>query len=478
VAWPRHARVETWVESGSEVTPFYDPMLAKIIVHGDDRPGALQRLRAALAECQVAGVETNLEYLRQVCADPAFEAGGILTAYLRDFPYRRRAVDVIEPGTQTTIQDYPGRIGYWHVGVPPSGPMDALALRVANRLVGNPESAAGLEIAVTGPTLRFACDATIAITGADFGASLPTWRAVAVEAGDVLEMPHAQAAGSRAYIAIAGGFDVPDYLGSRSTFILGRFGGHAGRVLAAGDVLHVGQALACPGPGVAPPPYANRWEIGVLYGPHGAPDFFTDGDIEMFFATWWKVHYNSDRTGVRLIGPKPVWARQDGGEAGLHPSNIHDNAYAIGTVDFTGDMPVILGPDGPGNRRRCRALENRPVAAGRSGALPGDLARSGACDRARSEHGYRVALGRVAGVAGRRETGRTDSRGADTRVCSAETHLGGTGREESRPSRQECLRHNLSRRRGQASPRRVRPQRARSQPALPRARARSAAARR
>jgi len=98
---------------------------------------------------------------------------------------------------------------------------------------------------------------------------------------------------------------------------------------------------------VAPPPYSNRWEIGVLYGPHGAPDFFTDGDIEMLFATWWKVHYNSDRTGVRLIGPKPTWARKDGGEAGLHPSNIHDNAYAIGTVDFTGDMPVILGPDGP-----------------------------------------------------------------------------------------------------------------------------------
>ena len=85
----------------------------------------------------------------------------------------------------------------------------------------------------------------------------------------------------------------------------------------------------------------------MLYGPHGAPDFFTPEDIEMFFSTAWKVHHNSDRTGVRLIGPKPAWARQDGGEAGLHPSNIHDNAYAIGTVDFTGDMPVILGPDGP-----------------------------------------------------------------------------------------------------------------------------------
>ena len=94
-------------------------------------------------------------------------------------------------------------------------------------------------------------------------------------------------------------------------------------------------------------PLTHDWEIGVLYGPHGAPDFFTPEDIAAFFATDWEVHYNSSRTGVRLIGPKPQWARSDGGEAGLHPSNIHDNAYAIGAVDFTGDMPVILGPDGP-----------------------------------------------------------------------------------------------------------------------------------
>ncbi|WP_455731520.1 carboxyltransferase domain-containing protein, partial [Burkholderia stabilis] len=85
----------------------------------------------------------------------------------------------------------------------------------------------------------------------------------------------------------------------------------------------------------------------VLDGPHGAPDFFTADDIAMLYDTRWTVHYNSSRTGVRLIGPKPQWARADGGEAGLHPSNIHDNAYAIGAVDFTGDMPVILGPDGP-----------------------------------------------------------------------------------------------------------------------------------
>jgi urea carboxylase len=141
------------------------------------------------------------------------------------------------------------------------------------------------------------------------------------------------------------------YLGSRATFILGKFGGQ-GRVLHAGDVLHLCGAGSVPRElrtlsENATPSYGREWEIGVLYGPHGSPDFFTPEDIEVFFSTAWKVHYNSDRTGVRLIGPKPRWARKDGGEAGLHPSNIHDNAYAIGTVDFTGDMPVILGPDGP-----------------------------------------------------------------------------------------------------------------------------------
>ena len=283
-----------------------------------------------------------------------FAAGGVTTAYLRDFDYRTRAIDVIEPGTQTTIQDYPGREGYWHVGVPPSGPMDALAFRLANRLAGNPEGAAALEIAVTGPTLRFRAATMIALAGADFGAridgnAVAPWTAIAVQKGALLEMGSVQSAGARAYLAVAaGGFDVPEYLGSRSTFILGRFGGHAGRPLRAGDVLKVrGQAPGVMGQKIEIPQYSSDWEIGAMYGPHGAPDFFTPEDIETFFSTAWKVHYNSDRTGVRLIGPKPVWARKDGGEAGLHPSNIHDNAYAIGTVDFTGDMPVILGPDGP-----------------------------------------------------------------------------------------------------------------------------------
>jgi urea carboxylase len=134
--------------------------------------------------------------------------------------------------------------------------------------------------------------------------------------------------------------------------MLGGFGGYAGRALRAGDVLHIGQQDLTPiQPAPLPPDFAptlsRDWEIGVLFGPHTAPDFFTEEDIEMLFSTKWKVHYQSDRTGVRLVGPKPKWARPDGGEAGLHPSNIHDNAYAIGTIDFTGDMPILLGPDGP-----------------------------------------------------------------------------------------------------------------------------------
>jgi urea carboxylase len=354
VRWPENARVETWIDSGTEVTPFYDPMLAKIIVRGPNRPEAIGKLRAALGETELFGIETNLSYLRQICESADFVAGGVTTSFLKSFSYERQAIDVIESGTQTTIQDFPGRLGYWHVGVPPSGPMDTLAFRLANRLVGNREDAAGLEITLTGPTLRFTCETTIALTGAEFGAHLDgrpleRWRAIRVNKGSRLELGSTQEAGARGYLAVAGGIQAPEYLGSRSTFILGKFGG-LGRVLRAGDILHVGDSddrELCKLPESVTPKYGREWEIGVLYGPHGAPDFFTPEDIEMFFSTAWKVHYNSDRTGVRLIGPKPRWARKDGGEAGLHPSNIHDNAYAIGTVDFTGDMPVILGPDGP-----------------------------------------------------------------------------------------------------------------------------------
>ncbi len=359
VQFPDDLRVDTWVERGTEVTAYYDPMLAKLIAHGSDRHDATAKLSKALVDTRVDGLESNLDYLRGVMSFVPFEQGTHTTRSLASFSAPSGALDVISPGVQTSVQDWPGRLGYWDVGVPPSGPMDPLALRVANRLVGNAQGVAGLEITVAGPTLRFRCAACIAVCGAPIdltldGQAVVMGQALAVEAGQTLRIGRVNpAGGSRAYLAVQGGLDVPDYLGSASTFTLGQFGGHGGRVLRGGDVLHISPVSARVAPldvaaaAALTPVYATHWDIGVLIGPHAAPDFFTPDDITTFFATDWQVHYNSSRTGVRLIGPKPAWARRDGGEAGLHPSNIHDNAYAIGAIDFTGDMPVILGPDGP-----------------------------------------------------------------------------------------------------------------------------------
>ena len=348
------SRVETWVENGTEVTPFYDPLLAKVIVKGESRTEALAKLETTLRETHFSGIETNLEYLQEVVASDGFRVGGVTTSYLKTFPYLPHTFEVLDSGTMTTVQDYPARLGYWHVGVPPSGPMDALSFRLGNRLLCNEEGAPGLECTVTGPTLKFDTATAVVITGADFGALLngapaALYSVIEIAAGDTLELPQCGDTGARAYVLFRGGLDIPKYLGSASTFTLGKFGGHGGRALQTGDILHLARAAAVESSAPMPvaEPITNSWTIGVHYGPHGAPDFFTDEDIVTFFDAAWKVHYNSSRTGVRLIGPKPKWARRDGGEAGLHPSNLHDNAYAIGAVDFTGDMPVILGPDGP-----------------------------------------------------------------------------------------------------------------------------------
>ncbi|MFT7004039.1 MAG: urea carboxylase [Sulfurimonas sp.] len=355
VNFAKDIRCDTFIETGLCVSSFYDPMIAKLIVKADNREDALAKMTTAIKDTQIDGIETNLRYLGAIVASDVFQNAKQTTKYLNSFDCNAKSIDVLRPGTQTTIQDYPGRTGYWDIGVPPSGPFDMLSFRYANKIVGNSKDAAGLEITISGPTLKFNSDSVIALCGAEIDASLDGEvlsmnESIFIKAGSILKLKKIANEGLRTYLAVRGGFDVPEYLGSRSTFALGQFGGHAGRTLISGDVLHIDGFIDADASSKKVVPhknYSKSWEIGVLYGPHGAPDFFTDEDIKTFFATKWEIHYNSNRTGVRLIGPKPQWARKDGGEAGLHPSNIHDNAYAIGAVDFTGDMPVILGPDGP-----------------------------------------------------------------------------------------------------------------------------------
>jgi urea carboxylase len=259
-------------------------------------------------------------------------------------------IEVLSAGTLATVQDWPGRLGYWEVGVPPSGPMDERSFRLGNRLVGNPEGAAGIEITLTGPRLRFGEAAVVAVTGAPLaveldGVPVARWAALEVAAGSVLKLGGIRGVGLRSYVLVRGGIDAEPVMGSRSTFAAAGLGG---RPLRKRDTLAIGsEAIAPPAVSVAPPQMTNTWTLRVVPGPHGAPDFLTPvGVAELFDATW-TVHLHSDRTGVRLTGPQPEWAREDGGEAGLHPSNILDSAYGVGTVMLAGDMAVVVGPDGP-----------------------------------------------------------------------------------------------------------------------------------
>jgi urea carboxylase len=264
-------------------------------------------------------------------------------------------VTVVSPGVQTTVQDVDGRSGLWDVGVPPSGAFDELSMAMANTALGNPPTAAGLECVVSGPVLRFDRATLVCVTGAARAAHCDGHPVVVggltlVPAGGVLDVGALDGPGMRGYVAVAGGLDVAAVLGSRSTFILGGFGGVAGRPLVCGDEIQTGSTENLTSPvevGSLLPPLTNSWALRVIPGPHGAPDHFTQEGIEQFFAAGWQVDHRADRTGVRLIGPAPGWARTDGGEAGLHPSNLHDSAYPVGGIMLTGDTPVIVGKDGP-----------------------------------------------------------------------------------------------------------------------------------
>ncbi|RXK01243.1 urea carboxylase [Arcobacter sp. CECT 8986] len=353
VEFPSDIRCDTWIDDGCEVSAFYDPLLAKLITYEDTRSESINKLQEVLEKSRVYGIESNLTYLSQISKQEFFKDATFYTKVLDSFEYKPYKVDILKSGTMTTIQDYPARHGYWAVGIPPSGAMDSLTPRLLNKLLKNSEDASFIEMTFIGATFKFRQKSIIAFGGANMqaklnGKEINMYEPISVNENDILEFKKVIGNGNRTYLAIQGGFDVAKFLGSSSTFTLGEFGGHSGRALKAGDVLSYSASKTQEFNTLkVSTSLTNEWEIGVVYGPHGSPDFFTNEDIKEFFNSSWEVHFNSSRTGVRLIGPAPKWAREDGGDAGLHPSNIHDNAYAFGTIDFTGDMPIILGPDGP-----------------------------------------------------------------------------------------------------------------------------------
>jgi antagonist of KipI len=261
------------------------------------------------------------------------------------------SVLVLRPGLLSTIQDL-GRYGFQHLGIVPCGAMDSIAHCLANALVGNEDECATLECTIAGPELRFEEDALVALYGAAFkaknGTGLPGNRPVLVNAGMTINVGSA-VRGSRAYLAIAGGFSVPPVLGSRSTYVPGSFGGFSGRALRAGDRIETSEILAAlsnerfariakpvrwSAPELTVPP-AGTLAVRAIEGRHWAQ--FDEPSRETFFSQRWRVSATSNRMGYRLEGPR--LARRRNVEVLSEPT-------CLGTVQVPNDgTPIALMAD-------------------------------------------------------------------------------------------------------------------------------------
>ena len=266
-------------------------------------------------------------------------------------------VKVIKKGLETSVQDYPGRIGTLNLGFPPSGPMDSWSFRLANVLVENEPGTAALECQFMGPTLKFNSDRVIAITGADMspkidGTPVPLWESLKVKKDQVLEIAFATI-GARSYIAFSGGINTTPWLGSRSTFHKAGVGGIDGKAIQDGQIIPLNKSKSVAGRKIKkssiPVMSTNKkWSVEVVKGPND--DWVDEKGHKMFLNSDWKLQSKSDRTGYRLEGPKWSFtekATNKGLEHGTFPSNIIDQGYPVGAINLAGQTPIILVNDGP-----------------------------------------------------------------------------------------------------------------------------------
>ncbi|KAJ7476415.1 allophanate hydrolase subunit 2-domain-containing protein [Mycena galericulata] len=347
-------RVETWISTGTTITPFFDPLLCKIVVSAPNRIEAISRLRDVLEQSQIQGATNNMEYLKEILDNATFRSGGATT----------RSMTVLAAAIETTVQDFPGRTT--RLGIPRSGPLDSISFRAADILVGNPMGMEGLEMIVlpgSPSTFQFHVAAVVAVTGKDVlvnvnGQEADIWSRIIVPAGGKLSLSAKPVAttGLRTYLAVRGGFPfVPKYLGSKSTSF--GLGGFQGRSLIAGDEIALAKdcgptetdsTCAKSVPPAHVPVFPSHFVIHVLSGPHDDQEYVTSDGISKFYATRWRVSPSSNRLGIRLENAdKIIWARENGGAGGSHPSNILDNGYTLGALNINGDTPVILVNEGP-----------------------------------------------------------------------------------------------------------------------------------
>lgn len=262
-------------------------------------------------------------------------------------------IQIHEGGIASTVQDL-GRFGHYHIGMPPSGAMDKYAHTIANYLVGNDPEAPTIEMTYQGATATFEEDTVIAITGADMsptlnGKTIDTWTTVAVDAGDKLELAFATE-GARAYLAIAGGIDVPEVMGGHSTYTLVGIGGHEGRTLQEGDEVATGE----PADGVSElvgtaiddeyvPNYADEDTVRIVVGLTSYR--LTEESKEKLCEAEWKVSPEADRVGYRLEGPDIEFEeREQPFGAGTDPSNVVDLGYPVGSIQIP-QSPIVLMQD-------------------------------------------------------------------------------------------------------------------------------------
>ena len=350
-------RIDTWVHTGTIVSSHYDPLLAKIMVHRNTRDESIKAMHDMLSESRICGPPTNLDFLASIVRDGQFVSGTTMTKFLNNFRYSPAAIDVISGGAYTQVQDYPGRPNMGR-GFPHSGPMDPLAFQIANILAENPRGTEGLECTLDGPELLFLGPAIIAICGAPMeirldDKELAMWTRHSINAGSKLKIGKTTAGGCRSYLAIHGGLpSVADWFGSKATSPGVAVGGYQGRQLAAGDLLaitreipyHLSRPFSISENHL--PEYPSHWNIHCMVGPYD-DGYLLEEDVEMIYKTKWQVSHNAARGGIRLIGPRPKWARKDGGEGGAHPSNVVEYGYPVGALNWTGDDPCIFPVDCP-----------------------------------------------------------------------------------------------------------------------------------